>query len=240
MFSTLLCRPGAVSARSVFDGLELVESEKGDGVEIVSLEHSSPAAKATLQVGDRITRIGRYGIRNLDDYVKVSRRIKKQGSVTTLEYYRDGVCCSADLSLYSAQLKMKWGVEIIPWRKETAPGKEDNTNYWLKKAAGLISKNKNRNAADRSPEDYGKVILTLFTALEASPDSLSTATLIAGQYGELASLYYGRGEKKKAVWCLKRALRMYGNSLRKAGDIHDLSLIKNGLGELRESVAKLQ
>ncbi len=238
--STLLLYPSYVNARSVLEGLEIVESEQYGGVEILSLAPSSPAEKAKLQVGDRIVNIGGRKIRNLDDYVQVSKKLNKsEGKKIRIEYYRDKIPHNVVLSLYPAPLQEKWGLDIVTWREAPPPGEGKPADYWLRRAKGQIRDNKRKSERDIKPEDHGRVILSLFSALEDKPDSLSTAMLVAREYGELATLYYKMGEKQKAFWCIRRALLIYNGSIRKAGDIQDLVLVENGLGELTKTMANL-
>lgn len=235
MAALLLFMPGAAEARSVLEGLEIVESESGEGVEILSCDSTSPAALAGLRAGDRITAIGGSRIRNLDDYVRVSKKIGQKRSAIAVEYYRDGSIHKAELALHSASLAKKWGVHIIPWAEA---GEGRGSDYWLAQARAQELENERKAAAE--PADHGKVILSLFTALDAAPDSLPIAMLIGRKYGELASFYAGRGENRKAAWCLRRALLLYGNSLQKAGEMQEMVLVKNGLGDLRKTLGEIQ
>lgn len=230
--SLLPFRPFEVDARSVLEGLEIVESEKGGGVEILTISPSCPAAQAMLQAGDRIVSIGGKRISNLDDYVTVSKRIKDKEKRVIVGYYRDGVRRRAGLSLYRAPLQGEWGLNIITWREPPPPGGGDPSDFWMGRAKRQIRDSRRKSDEDLKPEDYGRAILSLFTALEASPDSLSTAALIARQYVELAGLYRRGGEKGKVIWCLRRALLLYSNSVRKAGNVHEMVVIKNGLKEM--------
>jgi len=50
----------------------------------------------------------------------------------------------------------------------------------------------------------------------------------------------GGGERKKAIWCFRRALLIYSNSIRKARDIQEMVVVKNDLGELSKRVSSLR
>jgi membrane-associated protease RseP (regulator of RpoE activity) len=235
--AVLLSWPYAASARSVLDGLEIVESEKGGGVEILTLAPSSPAAQALLRVGDCITSIGGEKIKNLDDYVKVSKQFKNRKGGVNIEYVRKGTRHTAELSLHSSPLHEKWGVTVAPWRES---GEKKDAEYWLEQARKQIQENERTSEDELRPVNYGKVLLCLFTSLNQNPDALGTAMLIGRQYGTLAALYHRRGEKKKAIWCLRRALLIYGNGLQKAGGIQEIVLVKYGLTDLQRTLAKMQ
>ena len=237
MAAALLSRPCAASARSVLDGLEIVESEKGGGVEILTLAPSSPAAQALLRAGDRITSIGGEKIKNLDDYVKVSKQFKNRKSVVRIEYVRKGARQTAELSLHSSPLQEKWGVTVVPWRESD---EKKDAEYWLEEARKQMQENERRSENELRPVDHGKVLLSLFTSLNQNPEALGTAMLIGRQYGALAALYHRRGEKKKAIWCLRRALLLYGNGLQKAGGIQEMVLVKYGLTDLQRTLATMQ
>ena len=233
----LFAWPCAASARSVLDGLEIVESEKNGGVEILTLAPSCPAAQASFRAGDRITAIGGEKIRNLDDYVKVSKRFKNKKGGVAVTYVRAGAPHTAELSLRSSPLQEKWGVAVAPWRE--SGGKKD-AEYWLEEARKQIGKNERTPESELRPVDYGKVLLSLFTSLNQKPNALGAAVLAGRQYDALAALYYRRGDKKKAVWCLKRALMIYGNGLRKADGIQEIVLVKGGLSDLQGALAKMR
>jgi len=237
MAAVLLSWAHSASARSVLDGLEIVESEKGGGVEILTVAPSSPAAQALLRAGDRITLIGGEKIKNLDDYVKVSKQFKNRKGGVSIEYVRKGSRHTAELSLHSSPLQEKWGVAVAPWRE--SGGKKD-AEYWLEEARKQIQENERISENELRPVDYGKVLLSLFTSLNQNPGALGTAMLIGRQYGALAGLYYRRGEKKKAIWCLRRALLIYGNGLQKADGIQEIALVKYGLTDLQRTIAKMQ
>ena len=236
MAAVLLSWPYAASARSVLDGLEIVESEKGGGVEILTLTSSSPAAQAQLRVGDCITSVGGEKIKNLDDYVRVSKQFKNKKSAVSVDYVRKGSRHTAELSLHSSPLQEKWGVTVAPWRE--SGGKKD-AEYWLEEARKQIQENERTSENELRPVDYGKVLLSFFTSLNQNQDALGTAMLIGRQYGALAGLYYRRGEKKKAIWCLRRALLIYGNGLQRAGGVQEIVLVKNGLTDLQRTMVKM-
>lgn len=236
----LVACPAHVDARSIFEGLELVESSNGGGVEIVSVEESSPAEKARLQVGDRIVKIGKYGIRSLDDYVKVSRAFRDRKAEVAIEYRREGALKTATLSLYSSSLRKRWGLDVIPRRKAGAAGREGGSARWRSEARARISRIENKDRSARSPEEYGEVIKTLYTSLDEEPDSLGTASLIGRQYTELAALYYSRGKGEKAAWCLKRALQLHANSLRKAKSVGEMASIKEDLSGMQETISTMR
>lgn len=229
--------PRPASARSVLDGLEIVESEKNGGVEILALAPSCPAAQASLRAGDRITAIGEEKIGNLDDYVKVSKRFKNRKGGVPVKYVRAGSSHTAELSLHSSPLQEKWGVAVAPWRE--SGGKKD-AEYWLEEAEKQIRKNEGTPEDKLRPVDYGKAILSLFTSLNQKPDALGTAMLAGRQYDALAALYYRRGDKKRAAWCLRRALMIYGNGLQKADGIQEIVLVKGGLSDLQSTLAKMK
>ncbi len=229
----------AAHARSVLEGLEIVESDKG-GVEVLSVAPGSPAAQSGLQAGDRITAIGSSKVKGIDDYVKLSKGLKRGDGGAKIDYSREGIPQTADLSIHSSPLREKWGIPVAPWRSAKPGGEGEGSDYWLDRARKQMRENESRGEGAVKPEDHGTVILSLFTALEANPDSLDTAVLIARQYGKLAELYSRRGEKKKAVWCLRRALLIYGNTIQKAGGLQELVLVKNGLGEMQRSVAGMR
>ncbi len=235
--AALLLWARAASARSVLDGLEIVEGEKAGGVEILTVAPSSPAAQALLRAGDRITSIGREKIKNLDDYVRVSRRFKSKKGSVSIEYVRNGSRHTAELSLHSSPLQEKWGVAVAPWRD--SGGKKD-AEYWLEEARKQMQENERKSENELRPVDDGKVLLSLFTSLNQNPAALGTAMLIGRQYGVLAGLYYRRGEKKNAIWCLRRALLIYGNGLQRADGIQEIALVKYGLADLQRTIEKMQ
>ena len=216
----LLCLfASGVSARSVLEGLEIVEGDNG-AVEILSVAPGSPAAQAGLQPGDRIISIGKTKVKRLDDYIALSKGLKRSAAGIAIGYLRAGAAHTADLSIHSNPLREKWGIPVAPWRESRAS----------EEARGDAAR----------PEDHAKVILSFFTALDADPDSLETAVLIARQYGKLAGLYARREERGKAAWCLRRALQIYGNAVQKSGGIQELVLVKNGLGEMQEALAAMR
>jgi len=145
--------------------LELVESEDAEGVEIINLDHASPAAKSALRVGDRIVRIDRYRIRNLDDFVKVSKKYKGRKTASSIVYYREGIRRSTDLSLHSPVLRGRWGVKIVPRKKAGIPAGKDAADYWVAEARKRMSVNRKKKKGALTPDDYGTVILSLYTAL---------------------------------------------------------------------------
>lgn len=226
----------AAYARSVLEGLEIVESDKG-GVEVLSVAPGSPAAQSGLQAGDRITAIGKSKVKGIDDYVKLSKALKTGGGGARIDFSREGNPQTAELSMQSGPLREKWGIAIVPWRPVKPGGEKDGSEYWLEKARKEMRENEARGEGALKPEDHARAILSLFSALDANPDSLDTAVLIARQYGKLAELYSRKGEKKNAVWCIRRALQIYGNAIQKAGGLQELVLVKNGLGEMRQSLA---
>ncbi|MCX6356892.1 MAG: PDZ domain-containing protein, partial [Candidatus Aureabacteria bacterium] len=227
-----MCASHAI-ARSVLDGLEVFDGEKGNA-EILIIAPSSPAARALLRPGDRITAIGGAKIKNLDDYVKVSQELSNGVQAVSIEYYRGASHRTAELTLKGSALQDKWGVTIIPWRA-SAEG-QGGPDYWIEQAKKQIARNQGTTDAELQPTDYGGALLSLFTALNEKPDDLGTAMLVGRQYGELASLYYRRGERAKSVWCLRRALLIYNNSLQKAGDIQEIALVKGGLEDLQKTL----
>jgi hypothetical protein len=229
--------PCGASARSVLDGLEIVDSEKNDGVEILGLAPSCPAAQASLRAGDRITAIGGERIGNLDDYVKVSKRFRNKKGAVGVTYVRAGAPHTAELSLHGSPLQEKWGVVVAPWRE--SGGKKD-AEYWLDEARKQMRKNERMPESKLRPVDYGKVLLSLFTSLNHNPDALGAAMLAGRQYDALAALYYRKGDKREAVWCLRRALTIYGNGLRNADDIQEMVLVKQGLADLQGTLAKMR
>jgi len=229
--------PCAASARSVLDGLEIVDSDKNSGGEILALSPSCPAAQASLRAGDRITAIGGEKIKNLDDYVKVSKRLKNKKGGVAVAYMRSGASHTVELSLHGSPLQDKWGIVVAPWRE--AAGKKD-AEYWLEDARKQIQKNEHMPEKKLRPVDYGKVLLSLFTSLNQKPDAINTAMLAGRQYDALAGLYYRRGDKKEAVWCLRRALMIYGNGLRNADGIQEMVLVKQGLADLQGALAKMK
>ncbi|MDD5556676.1 MAG: PDZ domain-containing protein [bacterium] len=235
--AALLLVAASAPRRSVFEGLEIVESERGGGVEILSLEDSSPAARASLMPGDRITAIGGRRIAGLDDYVKVSRGLKDAAAPVTVEYHRDGIRRAAELSLRSAVLRERWGLAIIPWSDAKSRGGAD---YWLDRARAKMREIERAGRGAVTPRDYGEALLSLFTALEDRPDALATAVLIGRAYGDLAAHYEARGERGKAVWCLRRAALVYGNTVRKADGMQDLVLVRDALGDLRKTLAAME
>lgn len=233
--SAALCMTASPAwARSVLEGLEIIESDKG-GVEVLSVAPGSPAAQSGLQPGDRITSIGKTKVKGLDDYVALSKGLKQSGAGVSIGYLREGAAGNADLSLHSNSLREKWGIPVAPWRESKGGGEAQGSEYWLDRAQRELRDIGKRAEAAR-PEDHGRAILSLFTALDANPDLLATAVLIARQYVKLAELYFGRGENTKAAWCLRRALQIYGNAVQKAGGIQELVLVKNGLGEMQKSL----
>lgn len=236
MAAALLFGAHSASARSVLDGLEIVESEKSGGVEILTLAPSSPAAQALLRAGDRIISIGGEKIKNLDDYVRVSKQFKNKKGGVSIEYVRKGSRHTAELSLHSSPLQEKWGVAVAPWRES---GVKKDAGYWLEEARKHMQENERRSENELRPVDHGKVLLSLFTSLNQNPEALGTAMLIGRQYGALAGLYYRRGEKKEAIWCLRRALLIYGNGLQRAGGIQEIVLVRYGLTDLQRTLAKM-
>jgi hypothetical protein len=128
-------------------------------------------------------------------------------------------------------------VRIIPWREGRA---KQGADYWLERAAAQIKENERKGKAKVGPEDHGKVLLSLFTALDANPESLNTATRIGRHYGELAACYHKQGERKKAIWCLRRSLQLFGNSLQKASSIQELVYVKKGLEDLQKTMAAMK
>lgn len=233
----LFGRPCVASARSVLDGLEIVDSDNHAGVEILTLAPSCPAAQASLRAGDRITAIGGEKVKTLDDYVKVSKRFKNKRGMVAVTYVRSGAPHTAELSLHSSPLQERWGVLVKPWRE--SGGKRD-AEYWLEEARKQLQKNKRMPENKLRPIDYGKVLLSLFTSMNQKPDALGTAMLAGRQYDALAALYYRKGDKKNAVWCLRRALTIYGNGLRNADGIQEMILVKQGLADLQGALAKMK
>jgi hypothetical protein len=61
----------------------------GEGVRIADLSSDSPAAKAGLQKGDIIIKLGQYNVTNLSDYSNALKNFKPGDSVE-LTYLRDG------------------------------------------------------------------------------------------------------------------------------------------------------
>ena len=235
----LLCLfASGVSARSVLEGLEIVEGDNG-AVEILSVAPGSPAAQAGLQPGDRIISIGKTKVKRLDDYIALSKGLKRSAAGIAIGYLRAGAAHTADLSIHSNPLREKWGIPVAPWRESRASEEARGSGFWLDRARRELRETEARGDAAR-PEDHAKVILSFFTALDADPDSLETAVLIARQYGKLAGLYARRGEKREAAWCLRRALQIYGNAVQKSGGIQELVLVKNGLGEMQEALATMR
>lgn len=225
-------------ARSVLEGLEIVEGDNGV-VEILSVAPGSPAAQAGLQAGDRITSIGKTKVTSLDDYIALSKGLRRSVAGIAIGYLRGGAARTADISLHSNPLREKWGIPVAPWRESRASEEAQGSGYWLDRARRELREMEARGDAAR-PEDHARVILSFFTALDADPDSLDTAVLIARQYGRLAGLYARRGEKREAAWCLRRALQIYGNAVQKSGGIQELVLVKNGLGEMQEALATMR
>lgn len=237
--AAILLAASTACARSVLEGLEIVESDKG-GVEVLNVAPGSPAAESGLQAGDRITAIGGKKIKGIDDYVRLSKSLKGGEGGAKIDFTREGAAQSADLSIHSSPLREKWGISVATWRAAKAGGEKEGAEYWLEQARTQMRDNERRGEGALKPADYGKAILSLFTALDASPDSLDTAVLIARQYGKLAELYARRGEKKHAVWCLRRALMIYGNSIQKAGGMQELVLVKNGLQEMQKATEGME
>jgi membrane-associated protease RseP (regulator of RpoE activity) len=232
----LLCA-AAARGRSVLEGLEIVEGDKG-GVEVLAVAPGTPAAESGLHAGDRITAIGGAEVKGLDDYVRLSKGLKGGAGGARIDFIREGAPQSADLSIHSIPLREKWGIAVATWRSAKAGG--EGAEYWLEQARTQMRRNERRGEGALGPEDYGKAILSLFTALEANPDSLGAAVLAARQYGRLSGLYARKGDRKKAVWCLRRALMLYGNSIQKAGGMQELALVKDGLQEMRKSLAGME
>ena len=234
--AAILLLAAPAPARSVFEGLELIGSERGGGVEIVNIQPSSPAARSMLRAGDRIIRIGNRRVRTLDDYVKVSRSLRDRKAEVTVEFVREGVTRKAVLSLYSSPLRSQWGVEVVPRRAEEAPGSTGDAEVWISEAKREIRGIERIPLRKRRPEQYGRAIQSLYTALAARPDSLEIASSIGKQYARLAALYYSRGERKKAAWCLRRALLIYRNALRRVRSTAELAMIKDDLEDLGSGI----
>jgi len=236
----LLLMPIFSFARSALDGLELTDSEKQNGVEILTIDPASPAARAMLLAGDRITAISGFQVASLDDYVRVSKLLGKRQQRVSVEYYRAGVRHTAEISLTSAPLREMWKVNIVPWREMDSTEEKGRAEYWLDRARTEREENEKKDEKDLKPADYGGTLLSLFTALHLSPDSISTAILVGQQYGELATSYHRSGDQRKAIWCLRRAMSLYMNSLQKASGIQELVLVKNGLENLQKALVSMK
>jgi len=61
----------------------------GEGVRIADLSSDSPAAKAGLQKGDIIVKLGEYKVTNLSDYSNALKNFKP-GDIVEMTYLRDG------------------------------------------------------------------------------------------------------------------------------------------------------
>jgi len=238
--AALILLPSLSPGSSVLSGLELADNDRGQGVEIVGVDPASPAARAKLETGDCITSIGGFSVKDLDNYVKISSLIGKRRKKATIVYYRKGVRHITELSLSSAVLRDQWGVTIIPWREMDSSEEKSRPDYWLDQARREEEETARKGEKDRTPADYGKTLLSLFTALHLDPDSTGTAILAARRYGELAAFYGERSREDKSLWCLKQAAQLYERCLKKAGNVQELALVKKGLEDFQKTMAGMK
>ncbi|MBF8295205.1 MAG: hypothetical protein HW389_1750 [Bacteroidetes bacterium] len=82
-------KPQTTGERRVTTGSMPDFAYSGQGVRIADLSADSPAAKAGLQKGDVISKIGKYAITNLREYSDALKNFQP-GDIVEVEYARDG------------------------------------------------------------------------------------------------------------------------------------------------------
>lgn len=79
-------------------GLQIQETEEGNGVAVLEVTPESPAAKAGLQKGDLITSLQKKPITDLDAALSILRELK-EGESATVVYKRNGKEQKTDIKL---------------------------------------------------------------------------------------------------------------------------------------------
>ena len=96
--ATEAAKPQTTGERRVTTGSMPDFAYSGQGVRIADLSPNSPAAKAGLQKGDVISKIGKYTVTNLREYSDALKNFQP-GDVVELTYSRDGKDCVTKIEL---------------------------------------------------------------------------------------------------------------------------------------------
>jgi membrane-associated protease RseP (regulator of RpoE activity) len=224
-------------AQSIFSGLIL--SEKKDGLKVVDAQKGSPGFDAGLKVGDIILEIDGKKIESLDDYIKISKKVKGKRVETTLTVLRKGVLYEAVIRIYSIPVYQHWNQKITK-PKELPRGLTNSPyEYWIGKGNRTLKISKITASFESKVKTYNEAINYLYYGLHYQPESIDTALQIAKAHHELGSLYLNNGNIKDGTKNYKNSIKLYVNCLKKTQKEDYLKPILNNLQEIEKGLSRI-
>jgi hypothetical protein len=182
----------------------VVVAEAPIGVRVVSLEEASQAALADLRPNDVIVRVEAEEVRSLEQFARISRRLKGRAAATQLLVFRQGLPRELSLHLYSYPLLREWGLEFVPDHDLRFAEARLARDYWARLSRGFAEAGKpdealhaSLNALHADTGDAGTALTAAVLSFRIAQEALRAPASPAG-----------RRELPRAIVALQRALTL--------------------------------
>ncbi len=226
-----------IFAQSLFSGLIL--SEKNDGLNVVDVQKGSPGFDAGLKVGDIVLEIEGKKINSLDNYVKISRKIRNEKVEVSLTIFRKGIRYEAVIKTYSIPIYQNWNEKVAKPTGTPQKLKVSPYEYWVGKGNRALQKSKTQETFETKVTNYTEAIKYLYRGLHYQPESIDTALQIAKSYHTLGKLYLNNGIIKESIKKYKNSIRLYTYCFEKTQKEDYLKLILTSLQEIEKELGEI-
>ncbi len=224
-------------AQSLFSGLIL--SERKDGLMVVDVQKGSPVYNAGLKEGDLVVELEGKKISKLDEYVRISRTIKKEKVEAYLTILREGSLYEAVIKMYSIPVYKSWKEKVA---KPGVTPREANGkpfDYWYNKGKRALKASERGSTFHLKERHYNESITYLYYGLHYKPDSIDTAILIAESYQVLGKLYLNKNMKEDSVRKYRNSLRLFARCFEKTKKDEYLKIILSNLQEIEKELVRI-
>ncbi|MDR4503979.1 MAG: PDZ domain-containing protein [Candidatus Scalindua sp.] len=224
-------------AQSLFSGLIL--SERSNGLMVVGVQNESPVYNAGLRVGDVVLEVEGKNITKLEDYVEISRKIKKEKVEAYLTILREGIKYEAVIKVYSIPVYQSWKEKVAKPAGAPRDAKGKPYDYWFSKGKRSLIASESGATFNLKERHYNEAITYLYYGLHYQPDSIDTVLLIAEACHKLGNLYLNRNMKEDSIKKYKNSLRLYTGLFKKTQKEEHLKLILSNLQEIEKELARI-
>ncbi len=224
-------------AQSLFSGLIL--SERKNGLMVVGVQKGSPVYNSGLRKGDIVLEIEGKNVGKLEEYVGLSRKIKKEKVEAYLTILREGIKYEAVIKVYSIPVYQSWKEKVAKPSGAPRDAKGKPYDYWLSKGKRALKASERGGTFHLKERHYNEAINYLYYGLHYQPDSIDTALLIAESYRKLGRLYLNRDMREESVKKYRAALKLYASSFKKTQKEEYLKRIFSNLQEIEKELGRI-